>query len=325
MPTAASRRFSSSRRLSRALAARRRLVIGAALAVAVAAAAGAAATNGFHFGHAPSSRARVSQYIKSVDLVQTQMNFEITKVAAAYRAYTGQSGSKGASTAQLTQAERTLHGLAHRVSTLSAPPDAAPLHRMLSTLLKAEYAVAVEVAGLARFTPAFHEVGVQAQVLSSELSKLLAAVPQPKAHLIRGTKKQIAEAQAAFAAASATAAAAQAKAVDAYDAALTVLLSRVKRISRPRVMEPAYAAEVAMLRQTRTAGAALAAALRSPKHANIAALSRRFALSARVAASVPRQRAEIAAIKAYDARVRRIGTLETDVQNELARLSNTLR
>jgi len=324
MVTAASRRFSSSHRFASALARRSRLLIGAFVAVAVGVAVAVVATNGFEFGHRTSARDRVSAYVKQVDGVEQQMSFQVSNVMAAYRAYTKGSQSS-ATVAQLKESERTLRELGVRVAALPAPPQAARLRTLLVSLLSAERDVAHEVTGLAQFTPPFHAVAAQTQLLSAELSKALAAVPQPKPHLIRGTKKQIAKAQAAFAAAAAQAAGEQAKVIDAYDAGLTVLLGRLSRLVVPRAMAPTYTAEVATLRATRKAGTALAAGLRAPKRSNVAALSRKFSLAARTAGSVVRQQQAIAAVKAYDARVKRIGTLELAVQKEFARLSNALK
>lgn len=323
MATAASRRFNSSSRLAKALARRGRLIFGACFTAALLVAVAVVATNGFRFGHHVSERGRTSSYINSVDRVQQQMNFEITNVMNAYRAYA--NGSKSPATmTQLTQAERTLRQLSARISALPAPAATRRLRTLLLSLLSSEHAVAREVTSLARFTPQFGAVSAQTRILSVELSRALAAVPQPKPHLIRGTPKQIAKARAAFAAAAAQAAAGQARVIDAYDAALSVVLDRLSRIVPPSVMAPTYAAEVATLRATREAGAALATGLRAPKRSDVSALSRRFSLAARIAGSTSRQRQAIAAVKAYDARVKRIGKLELAVQTEYARLSNTL-
>ena len=324
MQTAASRRFSSSRRFVRSLRPHAGLIAGAVGAVAALTAVAVVATNGFHFHHSTSARAKVSTYIQSVDQVERQMNYRITKVMAAYRAYTSNSRS-AASVPQLEAAGRTLHVLARRIESVPAPPQAAHLRVLLGSLLASEQSVTEEVAQLARFSPAFHTIAVQLQALSVELSKALAAVPQPKPHRIKGTPKQIKAAQAAFNAAAGQAAQAQASVVDTYDAALGVLLDRLGRIAPPQVMVPAYSAEVATLRATRAAGARLATGLRAAKRKNVALLSRRFSLAARTAGATFRQKEEIAAVKAYDARVRRIGRLEVAVQQELSHLANTVR
>lgn len=323
MATAASRRYSSSRRLIRALRSRARFVYGAVFGAAVLAAVLVVATNGFHFGSETTPRSRVSAYIKQVDRVQQELSFSITQVVQAYRAYTRGTEST-ATLAQLQRASRTFRTLGLRTAAIPAPPQAAHLRRLLVSLLAAEHGIAVEVTGLARFTTPFHAIALQVQSLSAQLSRALAAIPQPKAHLIRGTRHQVAKAQAAFAAAAATAAGAQATVIDAYDAALAVVLTRLTRIVPPRVFRPTYAAEMTTLRTTKQAGAALAAALRSSHRADVPALSRRFTEAARIAGSVSRQREAIAAVKAFDARVKEIGTLELAVQREYQRLSNTV-
>jgi hypothetical protein len=324
MATAASRRFSSSRRLARAISRRSRLLGAFAFVLAAAVAATAVATNGFRFGHRPSQRAQVSTYIREVDRVEQQMNFPITRVMAAYRSYAQGSGSPS-TVAKLKRAERTLDTLSARIRAVPAPAQAHRLRKALTSLLSAEYAVAHEVRQLAQFTPQFHAVTLQTQLLSAELSKALASVTQPKSHLVRGTPKQIAQARAAYAAAVAQAASAQAKVIDAYDAQLSLLVARLKRIVYPPVMGPTYAAELATLRRTRSAGAALAAGLRAPNHSNVAVLSRRFSEAARTAGALFRQRQAIAAVQAYNARVKRISNLQLAVQNEFVRLSNTVK
>lgn len=323
MQTAASRRFNSSRRFARALRPHAGLIVGGVGAVAALTAVAIVATNGFHFHHT-SARSKVSAYIRNVDGVERQMNYRITKVMAAYSAYTKNSRS-AASVPQLRAAGRTLHLLRLRVAAVPAPPQAAHLRALLGALLTAEEDVTTEVATLAGFSPSFHAIAVRLQLASAELSKALAAVPQPKPHRIRGTKKQVAAAQAAFNAAASRAAQSQALVVDAYDVALGVLLRELGRLAPPKAMAPAFAAEIATLRATRAAGARLAAGLRAPKRSNIAVLSRRFSVAARTAGTTLRQREEIAAVKAYNVRVHRIGALERAVQQELAHLSGTLK
>jgi hypothetical protein len=321
MATEASRQSSSKRRFARAPSGRGWIVL--ALAVAAAVAAVVVATNGLDFGKGPTARGRVSAYIDQVDLVQKQMGIEIGRVVHAYRAYVKHSSSP-ATMAELTNAESTFRDLRQRIGGVPVPPEAAKLSRLLSSLLAQEADVAAQVARLAAFTPAFQAVIVQTHVLSAELSKGLAAVKQPTPHQITGTKAQIAAAQAAFAKRADAAAAEQADAVDRYDAALGRLLEQLRKIVPPRAMAPAFRAQAATLRATQAAGVKLASGLRVPKRSNISALSRKFALAARTAASVSSQREEVAAVKAYNATVRRIGTLELAVQKESARLSNSL-
>ena len=64
----------------------------------------------------------------------------------------------------------------------------------------------------------------------------------------------------------------------------------------------------------------LASELRKRNRSHVAALGRKFTLAARLSGSVSAQRAQIAAIRAYNSRVRGIGTLQGKIQQELARL-----
>jgi hypothetical protein len=255
------------------------------------------ATNGFSVGKkGPSARERVSEYISAVDLVQKQMGIEIGQVVAAYRGYPGQPSS--ATKARLANAVRTLHDLQLRIAAVPVPLEASRLARLVSTLLQSEHAIAVEVEELAAFEWTFHTVVIQTPRLSAGLATALATVQQPKPHVIHGTKKQIAQEQAAFTKALAVAALAQADAVERYDEALGRLLLRLSTITPPPVAAPAYLAEVATLRATRAAGAALAVELRKPVRSRVVSLSRRFVEAARIAESSSRQRQEIAALKA---------------------------
>jgi hypothetical protein len=119
-------------------------------------------------------------------------------------------------------------------------------------------------------------------------------------------------------------AAAQADAVDAYDAALIPVLRAFRRLHPPKALAPADAAQIRALEATRTTGARLSAGLRSTNRAGVPALGRAFTLASRVSQSVAAQRAEIRAIKAYNARARAITAAAGRVQAEVARLQRTL-
>jgi hypothetical protein len=141
---------------------------------------------------------------------------------------------------------------------------------------------------------------------------------------VRGTAKQIARARSAFAVEATKAAAAQADAVDAYDITLAGVVRRLRGLRPPGVMAPAFRTEVRMLEATRAAGAALARELRRSNRSRVPALSRALTVAARLSGTLAAQRAEIAAVKAYDARVRALGVDATRVQSEVTRLQRTL-
>jgi hypothetical protein len=298
---------------------RKTVVLGVAAVAAVTAAVIVTVANGH--GDSPEHKA-TANYIKSADTLQQQMRVELTKATNAYRNFAG--GKVTAKLApQLAQAEATLRTLEQRLRVLPAPEVATKLRRLLVRLAAAQVDLAGEVARLAVFSPKFIAVLRSASKAGADLSKALGAVTPPSAHTIKGTKKQVAAAQAKFRTEAAQAAAAQAAAIDSYDAKIARLSRRLARLEPPEVMRPAYSTQRRTLAATRKAGAALAQELRKATRPDVAVYGRRFSIAARSATSISAQKAEISAVKAYNKRVREIGGMQAAIQGELARLQNT--
>ncbi len=291
-------------------------MLGVAAIAAVAAAVIVTVAKGH--GASPEHKA-TANYIKSADTIQQQMRVELTKATNAYRNFAG--GKVTAKLApQLAQAEQTLRTLEQRLRALPAPAVATRLRRLLVRLATAEVSLADEVGRLAGFSPKFIALLRSASAAGGELSKALGAVTPPSAHTIKGTKKQVAAAQAKFRTEAAQAAAAQADAIDAYDAKIAKLSRALARLDPPQVMRPAYSTQRRTLSATRKAGAALAQELRKKRRPEVAVYGRRFSIAARSATSVSAQKAEISAVKAYNKRVREIGGMQAAIQGEVARL-----
>ncbi len=260
-----------------------------------------------------------ADYIKRVDTIEQQMRVQLTKAAAAYRDFSG--GKIHASLEpDLARAERTLRSFERQLIALPAPPVAAHLKTLLVKLARAQVQVSAEVRVLADFAPKFSAVVRGAAAAGKRLSAALAAVVPPKAHKLRGTKKQVTAAQKAFRAKAAQAAARQADAVDAYDAEIARVQRKLVRLRPPAVMRPAFVTQQRTLAATRRAGAVLAATLRKTDRSQVAVVGRRFSIAARGATSVSAQQLQIAAVKAYNARVRGIGSIQASIQTEVARL-----
>jgi len=293
-------------------------VLGATAAIAVAAAVGVTI-----LGRSSSpKRNAVARYITDVDTVQQQMQAQLTKTVAAYRSYAKGGASAQTVTPELAHAEGTLRLLQHRLVGLSAPPPAKHLRALLLQLTGLEVAIAHEVAQLSAFTPEYSALLKRARTASVVLSRALSAVKPPVAHQIRGTRKQVKAAQAAFTAAASAAAAEQAGAVDAYDAKIAGLERRLRKLDPPAVMTPAYRTQLKTLETSRIAGSALAQELRKQDRSHVAVYGRRFTLAARTAGSLSAQKAQIAAITAYNRRVRGIGTLQGEIRQELVHLQS---
>lgn len=262
----------------------------------------------------------VARYITSVDAAEARMTYALTKVEAAYEAVTVHHSTSPATANAFAAAVPTLRELETRIAAVAAPPAARKLRSLILQLVRQEIAATLEIGSLVRFLPHFDAVLRDLAAAASTLTRRLGAAQAPTPQKIKGTPAQIKQAQAAFTAASTKAALAQADAVQAYDAVLATATKRLRALSPPHLMGPAYRYQLAALARTSTAGAQLAAGLRAPTRKDIPQLSRAFAVASRTAQSVGEQRAEIAAVKEYDARLRAVGTTAEGIRREVVRL-----
>lgn len=290
-----------------------------ATAVAVAVVLGATRL----LGHQTSTRAEVAGYITSVNDAQRLMRPELTELLYAYETF-GAKRSTRTGRAKLSAAEGTLRTLAARIRALPAPQEAKQLRLLLLDLVRSEVGVAHELNSLASFVPAFKALVAVATAANTRLGRELAASSLPRPDPVRGTADQIATARAAYAARVARVAKAQAEAVERYVRALESVRRRLAALHPPALMAPVHRAEVRTLAATAAAGDALAAELRKDDRSRVPQLSRALAEAARLASRVGPQESEIAAIKAYNKRVREIRKVESRVQVELARLERQL-
>lgn len=295
---------------------RRTVVLGITAIAAVAAAV--VVTVAKSRGASPEHK-ETAHYIEQVDAIQQQLRVELTKATKAYRDFAG-AAIDASLVAELALAERTMQKLERRLLAVVAPDVAAHLKQLLTKLATAEVALAHEVLQLAVFSPRFTVLLRAANDAGKQLGQALSAVSPPTAHTIHGTKKQVAKAREAFRTEAAKVAATQADAVDAYDAKIALVWSRLRKLRPPGAMQPAYRTQLRTLTKTRIAGRALAQELRKQDRSQVAVVGRRFSIAARGATSVSAQNAQIAAVKGYNRRVRAIGSLQASIQGELARL-----
>lgn len=296
---------------------RRTVALGIAAAVAVGV---AVAVTLFGRSSASPKHKAVAAYITDINQIQQQMQVQLINSVSAYRALANGTVAPKTLAPKLAQAELTLRRLQGRIVALPAPELARRLRVLLIQLIGSEVSTAHDVGQLATFAPQFAVLLEEGRAAGAGLARALAAVKPPQAHKIHGTKKQVKQAQAAFAAAAAKDAALQADAVDAYDAKIARLERDLRKLDPPPIVSPDYRTQLQTLAASRTAGSALAQELRKTNRSRVAVFSRKFTLAARIAGSVSAQKAQIAAIKAYDARVREIGTLQGKIKLELASL-----
>ena len=302
----------------------RRTVALALAAVAVVAAAVAAT----FINHKPKTESRqrkaVAAYIDTVNLIQNQMHIQLTKVSLAYRDLAAGSLRRKDAPAELGAAAATLTRLDRRLIATPAPPQAAKLRSLLIKLIAQQAALTREVQQLAIFTPRFSLFVKRLRSISARFNSAMGAVAQPKRTAVHGTRAQVAAAQRAYQAQQDAAAAAQATAIDAYVGGIGGLLKQLDTMTAPAVVAPTFDAEARSLHDITVTGAQLSAELRTPHRVHLNERIRAFTLAGREAGNVAAQRAQIAAVRAYNHRAHAVGTTSSAVQNELVRLGRVL-
>lgn len=266
----------------------------------------------------------MTAYIHNVNGVENQMQTPLTRVMFAFRDFAAKGGPKKTSAAELRTAARTLDRLNRRLVALPAPPEASKLRRLILQLVRQQAAITREVEQIADFSPKFAVILTRARAASTALGKALGSIQPPKAHKLRGTRKQVLAAQHAYQAEAAAAAGKQADAVEAYDREITGVLQRLRALRPPQVFAAEYQAQMTSLTDVLAAGSRLADGLRKGNRNQVPTLGRRFTLASREALTLAVQRAQIAAIRAYNARAKNVSRATSRVQTELLRLQNTL-
>jgi hypothetical protein len=275
-------------------------------------------------GNGPSKGARrqaVTHYINSVNGVENDLRTPLLQIENAYRSFSTH-GALQSAVPRFAGAETTLHTLRARLAKIDAPPDAQQLRRRLLRFVDAETGLAHELTLLAAFLPRFSTALRPLAAADKELKKGLAAVRVPKPKSV--PKAQLKAARAAYQSAVAAAAAGQAAALEAYVGKIARVEDALRRLNPPPAMTPAYRTQVLTLTRVVATGKALVAALLAKKYAQVAALDRQFQKAATTSTSLSAQREQIAAVKAYDARVRAVNALAVGVDNERVRLQKAL-
>ena len=242
-----------------------------------------------------SKHAAVTRYVKQVNAVTTGMRAQLGDVAAVNARFQSHQDPSVLGP-QLARSEKTLALLGARLAALKPPPAAKPVAATLARYVALARALVAELHRFTVFLPAF---GAAAKAAD--------------------------RAGAAFRNAARTAKTlpTESAAVAAYAAGLAAPLASLRRLAPPSVLRPSYASEVLVLQRTRATASALAAALRLKETSKARALVFQLAKDAAGNGSIATQRAEIAAVRAYDAKVTELGRLQTLAQQQLARLQSS--
>jgi hypothetical protein len=254
-------------------------------------------------GGGSSKHAAVRDYITRVDQVEQGMAGPIGQVTQVNRDFARSQTSAGMHK-KLVKSESTMRTLRKRLATLVAPPEAKRLQSLLLQLVNREVELTHETVQLGVFVPRYQAALKPLVAADAGLKKELGATAKGAA----ATKKLDAE---------------KADELDAYARAASSVIGVVEKLVPPPVWKPPYDSQLGALRGLRSTATALGQAIRTNDSAALPELLQRFDAAAVANESVAAQKRQIAAVKAYDARIRQITSLAGKVQLERARLQKT--
>jgi hypothetical protein len=266
-------------------------------------------------GHTTTVRGQVAAYIKQVRTIESKLTAPLAAVTQAGAQFSAGGrkttllGNIEHSSQQqtLARALTQIRLQGRRLKALKAPPAAGRLRSLLLRLTAAEAAqthqLQLLVAFLPRFTGALGPLGPAAIRLEAVLAKRQAVGSGAVTALFD----------------------AKASALRDFTATTRRVVARLRRLTPPAVSKPEYSAQVASLRGMGASAGRLADALAGGALSNVAPSLLAFDRAAVATHSRAVQRAQIAAVRAYDAKTASLSKLSQAIAEERLRLANTLK
>ena len=249
-----------------------------------------------------SQRKDVASYIISVNAIEARLTAPLSVIATAGRSLGAQHLPRPA-VRRLARYEREISVVKRDLAAVDAPPDARRLRALLLELVAKEAALAHEVVQLVAFLPGY---AVALREVPGSTKALLRAIAAAK-------KERTAAGQLR----------AQSDAFVRYGADITRILRRLRELKPPAVGVAAYTGQVTSLERMRASSLALADAFAQSRLGDIPRLLHDFNAAAVANQSIKAQKAQIAAVRSYNARVRALDALSTRIMREQDRLSRT--
>jgi hypothetical protein len=242
----------------------------------------------------PTRKDRVNDYIVQVNDLQRRLASEISRVNQAYSKF-GRRTPLRTLIPELREAERTVTTLRARVAALDPPSDAARLHNAFLALLDEDLSAAREVTAMA----------VYLQQLQTEARPIEPAAATLRKRLSAATTSDV-----------------QVEAFASYARNIDAVRVQVATLQPPPVFAPSHQAFVKRLASTSSLSRQLRAAAQRGDAATASYLVQRLRL---LAQPTPATRgAEIAAVKAYNVRRRRVQELVVALGREQERISTSI-
>jgi hypothetical protein len=264
-----------------------------------------------------SQRPAVAQYIKRVNAIESKLAKPlqaVTKAGGQFASSQGKTAGSLTSLSGLAQEQALLGALGQiravrvQLAAIDPPPAAVHLRKLVLSLVDGEAGMTTELTRLVAFLPRFATTLSSLTPATNKLQKAL-SVTRPLGVGTAGVTAELAV---------------KARALTAFRASLGSVLRRLGGLHPPPVSRPQYVTQVTTLRRMSSAAGKLASALATGS-SNVAPLLRAFDAAAAGNQTIAAQRAQDAAIRAYDRRATRLDGLAQQVEAERSRLSLTLK
>lgn len=248
-----------------------------------------------------SKRHAVTVYINRVNAIEKKLAVPLAEVTTVNQNF-ARAKKNPKLDAQLAQDERTMETLRSELAQVKPPPDAKRLHTLLLELVDREVALTHEVAQLATFVPSFE----------AALKPLAPVETSLKTELSRTVKG---------AAATKVLDKQKSAALETYATTVAAAIVTMQGLDPPQVWKPGYDAQLSSLAKLEDSARALAAAIRAKRLADVPKLLQRFDAAAVADQSTAVQKQQIAAVTAYNNRIKGVAVLNRKIQTERARLA----
>lgn len=257
-------------------------------------------------------------YINRVNAIEKQLApplLAVSRAAAGFAAHSSPSTAAARARARAStrrDAAALAGGLARiqalrgTLAALDAPPAASRLRALILRLVDQQAYLTGQTEKLVTFLPGF----------TADLRPLPAATVR--------LERVLSISQAYGAAAVQRVYAEKAAALRQFATSVQAIIHRLRRLAVPQVSQPGYRAQIGSLRGMSVSAGKLAGAIGAGPAPAVSKLLVAFDRAAASNQTGAVRRAQIAAIKAYDAQTTRLNTLAAQAQTERARLAASL-
>jgi hypothetical protein len=264
--------------------------------------------------HSDSQRPALASYINQVNQIEKQLAKPFKAVTNAGSEFAATKGTGAGHLSPQVQERRLLHALRQievyriRLARIPVPHPALHLRALLLRLINGETGMTTELAKLVAFLPRFTSILSSLTPATTKLQTAL-RVTRPLGYGTAGVQAELSV---------------KAKALHTYEFALFDTAKKLEQLDPPALSRPQFVTQVKTLERMQASAGKLADAL-AGSSPDIGALLKAFDKAAAGNQSVAAQKAQIAAIKAYDARAARLDNLARAVELERTRLDRNLK